>query len=785
MFASNAFCNVAVTPIMQYYYNIYPHNNQLFLLANLGFISKYNLDTKEFSHQKIFKGGRTLNLIEKNELIFLFNVGGQAAISSDNGINWEIRQLPKNNIISVIRVDDNFLFRDSNSIFLTDNNFNLIKDFQLFSPPTKNRIASWMFSSDYTKSMCVFNNQIIVEADSNHLLKFSKNLELIDDINVRQTILYDSSLVYAPSNFILLTDSNDLYINYYQTTNQSIPVDKIWKTNDLINFTLVSCDSTMYNKYRIQDGNFQKVNITDSLFIDANYFSLSVYQSSGFSVQPNSTYWKDFIQIGNEMYLVGLKGLFEKVNLLDSSIVLINENIQISSIYNPIIIDDNNAIFLSGYNYQREKYIQPYFYRTRNKGLTFNSTIKKDNLGYNDSLRKTHFYLYLIDSSNFNITLLGRKHFQSTATAIFNTSDTLKTFEIFDTEMEYVTRFNNLLGSYANFDFRQFRLKQTMENNYWIEPSRTSPWKTVFTSFRVTDQNYRNSWYYLDTNKIIDYVYFRDTNNFAIHYANLLDSARSSLKYTTDRGTNWVDVHNYDVSDTLRGLYDVKLNNRDYLILFHQNTTKPDTAIFMDVYLPVENRFTRLKEWKLRDFNTTYISAVAFGSNNKVASLVVGDTLFYIEDFYDFSKWKYRLLENKGYINGLLTMWGNKLVSYYHDDNTESSYYILTFSDTTLNSIDEIEKRDYFYSYDIYPNPAHDRVTVQIYWDMGLDIGTADIGIYNIYGNKIEADENIEILQESDWSGKLTWNCSGVPVGTYFIKIDYGTETKVIKFVKI
>jgi hypothetical protein len=76
-------------------------------------------------------------------------------------------------------------------------------------------------------------------------------------------------------------------------------------------------------------------------------------------------------------------------------------------------------------------------------------------------------------------------------------------------------------------------------------------------------------------------------------------------------------------------------------------------------------------------------------------------------------------------------------------------------------------------------------VTAKIYWDAGLDINSAQIGIYDIYGNQIEARENIEIVQESDWSGKLTWNCAGVPFGSYFIKIDYGTETRVIKFIKI
>lgn len=115
---------------------------------------------------------------------------------------------------------------------------------------------------------------------------------------------------------------------------------------------------------------------------------------------------------------------------------------------------------------------------------------------------------------------------------------------------------------------------------------------------------------------------------------------------------------------------------------------------------------------------------------------------------------------------------------------TSTGLYRLNVKDW-INGVDEIEKRDYFYSYDLYPNPAHERVTAKIYWDTGLDINLTQIGIYDIYGNQIEARENIEIVQESDWSGKLTWFCAGVPFGTYFIKIDYGTETRVIKFIKI
>ena len=101
-----------------------------------------------------------------------------------------------------------------------------------------------------------------------------------------------------------------------------------------------------------------------------------------------------------------------------------------------------------------------------------------------------------------------------------------------------------------------------------------------------------------------------------------------------------------------------------------------------------------------------------------------------------------------------------------------------------ITGVDKLEKRNYFYSYDVYPNPAKEKVTANIYWDKTLDINNAEVGIYDIYGNKIESQENIEIIQESDWTGKLVWNCSGIPAGTYFIRIQYGTQDRVIKLLR-
>jgi hypothetical protein len=118
--------------------------------------------------------------------------------------------------------------------------------------------------------------------------------------------------------------------------------------------------------------------------------------------------------------------------------------------------------------------------------------------------------------------------------------------------------------------------------------------------------------------------------------------------------------------------------------------------------------------------------------------------------------------------------------------STYSGVYRVPLSDFGIVSVKDypVEKRDYLYSMPPYPIPATNRVQVEIYWDTGLDINNAEIKIYNIYGEEISSKNSIEIIPESNWYGKLIWNCEGNEPGVYIITINYGTEKKAIKVIK-
>jgi hypothetical protein len=70
-----------------------------------------------------------------------------------------------------------------------------------------------------------------------------------------------------------------------------------------------------------------------------------------------------------------------------------------------------------------------------------------------------------------------------------------------------------------------------------------------------------------------------------------------------------------------------------------------------------------------------------------------------------------------------------------------------------------------------------------IFWDMRYDIDNADIGVFDYTGLKISGKESITIDKKSNYSGKLSWNCSGYEQGVYFIIIKHGDARRVIPVV--
>ncbi|OGU59182.1 MAG: hypothetical protein A2X64_07290 [Ignavibacteria bacterium GWF2_33_9] len=132
---------------------------------------------------------------------------------------------------------------------------------------------------------------------------------------------------------------------------------------------------------------------------------------------------------------------------------------------------------------------------------------------------------------------------------------------------------------------------------------------------------------------------------------------------------------------------------------------------------------------------------------------------------------------------GLTNFMFNKLLieDKYLFAATAGGVYRVPLSDFGIVGVDEVERKNYLYNYPPFPNPATEQVSSMIYWDLALDINTADIKIYDIYGKQVAEKTSTTLEEQGPYYGKLTWNCHGINPGVYLISINYGTEKKTIK----
>jgi hypothetical protein len=117
---------------------------------------------------------------------------------------------------------------------------------------------------------------------------------------------------------------------------------------------------------------------------------------------------------------------------------------------------------------------------------------------------------------------------------------------------------------------------------------------------------------------------------------------------------------------------------------------------------------------------------------------------------------------------------GNVAIAKLSDSLRQTNYYrIMPKIETKVNEEKvEIEYyNNHFYASAPFPLPAETVVKTKISWDMSFDLVDAVKGVYNIYGEKIENKENIQINIFGKASAELVWNCVNIPSGLYFILV--------------
>lgn len=102
-----------------------------------------------------------------------------------------------------------------------------------------------------------------------------------------------------------------------------------------------------------------------------------------------------------------------------------------------------------------------------------------------------------------------------------------------------------------------------------------------------------------------------------------------------------------------------------------------------------------------------------------------------------------------------------------------------------LLSVEE-ERGENFYIAESKPTPATTTATIRFYWDAtDFDPTTANISIYDVYGNRISNRGDVQITPINNYSAEMVWDCSKYPTGVYFVVVNYLGNTRASKVVVV
>ncbi|MBL7999604.1 MAG: hypothetical protein JNL32_13330, partial [Candidatus Kapabacteria bacterium] len=79
-----------------------------------------------------------------------------------------------------------------------------------------------------------------------------------------------------------------------------------------------------------------------------------------------------------------------------------------------------------------------------------------------------------------------------------------------------------------------------------------------------------------------------------------------------------------------------------------------------------------------------------------------------------------------------------------------------------------------------YPNPARTAIRLPVYFQSTEEFGAKNCTVINNLGERLPESARISFNGTSPHSGELLWDCSGVPSGTYYMLISFGTAKRAV-----
>jgi hypothetical protein len=763
-----------ITPIVFDLLGVTAENETIVAYGNYGSILISNDNAVTWNQKRIFKKGIVLNVFINMDDIVAFNDLGEMSISYNKGIDWIGVQDLKDSVVAVIKYSDGYFVRSRNKVLTLTKEFQLNNQFPILSK--KIIPVNDYDKTNYGRSIVYYKNNLIVESDSSCFIRFDKNLKPIDSLSFNK-ILYDSNFKYS-TGYYLDADSKYLYIRAIglkkSGTHISLESNIYWTedfktiSNPIYPLALKGI-MTLYKRYNDKS---YVLNKTEKCFVDNTKLV-----STGLT-----SYLNEFTIHNNKQIVVGDRKLLEILDLQDSTLNVVSNFIEYSSVIMPEKIDDG-YLFYSGYS----NYYRPYIYKTDNNVASLQPVVDKTDPKYTSFFRSNEYRFKIFDSKGKKLYFGGINPILGTAGYLWSSDDYGKSFTSKIIDKFY---FNPIISAGLYLNAKQTTNLQMRGDNFITSNGYQSgivDGKSVVYSYIYTfAKDFKVISYLYDTDIAIDYVYSSDTNSFLIHCANTLDST-SEIRYTSDKGKNWDIIKKYSLTEKKAYYKEITIGNNNYLALVHNTITVSDTSWKLD-FVNLDNKeFGRICEWKATKLRPEYGDyGIGIDSDTNMIYISFLDTLYYVKDIFDRSTWQYYIVPNDGRMVYPIKKYGDKFFCRYKDDNIPWNAIMFWVKPSgTMSKVDEntTNEENYLYTYPPFPNPASKNIRSLVYWDTSSDIEQDEIGVYNIYGAKVSDRSKISFDKLNLYSGYLIWDCSGVETGVYMIVIKHGTATRTIKVV--
>lgn len=287
---------------------------------------------------------------------------------------------------------------------------------------------------------------------------------------------------------------------------------------------------------------------------------------------------------------------------------------------------------------------------------------------------------------------------------------------------------------------------------------------------------------------------------------------KQSIYHTFDDGANWENIigpldeesgnnwwvdcmsiyYNEIYGGTRNGIYHYSIDEQSWSKMTVADSAA-DTSSVIRFYQDEDNLFAMIDAYghKLFEFDEEqqiWNKRVEFDSTNVLSLEWFSDTFFWksgdklwmtnddgmteIDISEGLDDFDIRYTYDISIIDGFIYIAGNDGV------------YKRPITDYGLTSVSEdVEARNYLYTFPPYPNPANNSVNVKFYWDISLPMDVSDISIYDLTGNELNVEGDLTINKQEQYYGNLVWDCSEVPTGVYIININHGTEERSVKVI--